>query len=286
MKISNVHGRAVLVTAANEGIDIASASNDRFGPSPAQLYNDWNAFRVWAADASGSAPHVRLDTSDLRSPSPQPRQILGVGLNYRDHAAEAGFDLPDSLPPVFVKFVSSLGSAHSTVTLPAGGNTDWEVELVVVISEEASNVPAEKAWDFVAGVTVGQDLSERISQTTGPAPQFSLGKSFPGFAPVGPWLVTTDELADRDDLALGCSVNGETMQHARTSLLLFPVTALISRITNRITLYPGDMIFTGTPSGVGMARKPQRFLQPGDVLESWIEGIGEIRQTFVATQEA
>ncbi|MGW3149521.1 fumarylacetoacetate hydrolase family protein [Streptomyces sp. NPDC001177] len=225
---------------------------------------------------------MHFSATDLGCPSPAPRQIIAVGLNYREHAAESGFAVPDGLPPVFTKFVSSLTGPDTTVTLPPNGHTDWEVELVVIIGHEARHVGEGDAWSTVAGVTVGQDLSERISQLQGPAPQFSIGKSFGGFAPVGPWLVTPDELLDCDDLALGCSVNGETVQEARTSELIFPVSELIARLSRTITLFPGDLIFTGTPAGVGQGRSPQRFLQPGDVLESWIVGVGNLRQRFVA----
>jgi 2-keto-4-pentenoate hydratase/2-oxohepta-3-ene-1,7-dioic acid hydratase in catechol pathway len=186
------------------------------------------------------------------------------------------------LPPTFTKFVSSMSGPDSVVTLPPGGNTDWEVELVVVIGRTAQHVAEANAWDYVAGLSVGQDISERITQTAGPAPQFSLGKSFPGFAPVGPWLVTPDSVPDKDDLALGCSIDGEKVQDGHTSDLIFPVSSLIAKLSRIITLHPGDLIFTGTPSGVGLGRSPQRFLQDGQRLDSWIEGIGEVHQTFVA----
>jgi len=153
---------------------------------------------------------------------------------------------------------------------------------VVVIGEQAKNVPAESAWQYVAGVTVGQDISERISQLAGPAPQFSLGKSFPGFTPMGPWLVTVDELEDPDNLELGCKLGDEIVQLGRTNKLIYSVPRLIEALSEVVTLFPGDIIFTGTPEGVGFGRKPQRFVQDGEVLTSWIEGVGEIEQVFVA----
>ena len=280
MRLANVRDRAVLVTAPGEGIDVSNASGGVFGPSPQSVLDDWATFSAWAAKLQVGDADVSFTPDDLGAPSPGPAQILGIGLNYRDHAEEAGFDVPDVMPPVFVKFRSSLSGPQTTVELPPGGHTDWEVELVVVIGHEATRVRRAEAWDVVAGLCVGQDLSERITQLAGPAPQFSLGKSYPGFAPVGPWLVTPDEFEERDDLALGCSVNGEVMQDARSSQLLFSVAALIEQITAAITLYPGDLIFTGTPDGIGSGREPQRFLRPGDILDSWIEGIGSLRQTF------
>jgi 2-keto-4-pentenoate hydratase/2-oxohepta-3-ene-1,7-dioic acid hydratase in catechol pathway len=163
---------------------------------------------------------------------------------------------------------------------------DWEVELVAVIGREASGVSEDAAWSHIAGFTVGQDLSERVSQMHGGAPQFSLAKSFPGFAPMGPALVTVDELADPADLSIVCRLNGEEVQTARTTDMVFSVPELVARLSRVVTLLPGDVIFTGTPPGVGFGRSPQRFLSDGDVLESSIEGVGEMRHTFVASRDA
>jgi 2-keto-4-pentenoate hydratase/2-oxohepta-3-ene-1,7-dioic acid hydratase in catechol pathway len=138
-----------------------------------------------------------------------------------------------------------------------------------------------RAWDHVAGITVGQDLSERVSQYRGPAPQFGLAKSFPGFSPMGPALVTADELDNPDDLGLGCEVNGEEMQRSRTAEMIFSVSDLVAYLSGVVTLYPGDVIYTGTPPGVGKGRTPPRFLHPGDELHSWIEGVGDLNQRFV-----
>ena len=168
------------------------------------------------------------------------------------------------------------------MVLPEGGRTDWEVELVAIIGKQARHVTEADAWDHVAGLAVGQDLSERITQLQGPAPQFGLGKSFPRFGPIGPWLVTPDEVPNPDDLELGCSINGEQMQKGRTSDMIFTVAALIAKLSAILTLLPGDVIFTGTPAGVGHGRAPQRYLQDGDELVSWISGIGELRQKFVS----
>jgi 2-keto-4-pentenoate hydratase/2-oxohepta-3-ene-1,7-dioic acid hydratase in catechol pathway len=265
-------------------VDVEKASEGRFGPDPQAVYQDWDAFRAWENGVdlgSSSITVTKFDPADLGAPAPVPAQVFGIGLNYRAHAAESGLAAPDGLPPVFTKFRSALSGPVSTVTLPEGGHTDWEVELVVVIGRRAERVLAADAWSHVAGLTVGQDLSERIGQLAGPAPQFSLAKSHPGFAPTGPWLVTADELADPDDLELSCAIDGETVQHARTSDLIFSVPALIEGLSRVIPLLAGDVIFTGTPSGVGMGRTPQRFLRHGEELVSGITGIGELRQRFV-----
>lgn len=282
MRIANVDGRAVLLTTESTGFDIATVSDGKFGPSLESIFREWSAFRAWAESEQVTGQAVSFTPEQLGSPSPAPRQVVAIGLNYSEHAAESGFEAPTSLPPTFTKFVSSMTGPNTSVSLPPNGNTDWEVELVAVMGRTARHVSSDEAWHYVAGVTIGQDISERVSQLVGPAPQFSMGKSFPGFAPVGPWLVTTEELNDRDDLALGCAVNGETVQDGRTRDLIFPVPHLIAELSGTITLYPGDLIFTGTPAGVGVGRSPQRFLQDGDELVSWIEGIGQMKQTFHA----
>jgi len=284
MKLANLDGRAALITPAGRAVDVHKASDGRFGPEPAGLYADWAAFAGWAASAwLDESDAVDLDPADLGAPSPEPRQILAIGLNYTAHASESGFDAPSGLPPVFPKFVSSLTGPVTEVVLPEGGNTDWEVEVVAVIGRTASQVSEADAWDHVAGVTAGQDLSERVTQLSGPAPQFGLGKSFPGFTPTGPWLVTPDELPDRDDLGLRCELDGETVQDGRTSNLIVPVARLVAELSRVITLYPGDLVFTGTPAGVGLGRDPQRFVAAGQTLVSTVEGVGELRQTFVAS---
>jgi 2,4-didehydro-3-deoxy-L-rhamnonate hydrolase len=190
--------------------------------------------------------------------------------------------VPQELPPVFTKYISSISGPVSRVRLPEGGHTDWEVELVVVIGRRAEEVAEDEAWEHVAGLCVGQDISERITQMQSSAPQFGLGKSFPGFAPMGPWLVTSEEFVNPDDLELGCSIDGEEVQKGRTGDLIFSVPALISKLSAVLPLLPGDVIFTGTPAGVGLGRTPQRFLADGEELISYVEGIGELHQTFYA----
>jgi 2-keto-4-pentenoate hydratase/2-oxohepta-3-ene-1,7-dioic acid hydratase in catechol pathway len=209
---------------------------------------------------------------------PSPRQVFAIGLNYRSHAEESGAAVPD-VPVTFTKFPASLAGPFDDVEI-VGDTTDWEVELVAVIGHHADRVDVTEAWSVVAGLTVGQDISDRHLQFAAGG-QFSLGKSRRGYGPVGPWIVTPDELADPDDLVIGCAVDGEKVQEARTSELIFAVPRLVSELSAVLPLLPGDLIFTGTPSGVGVARQPPRFLRPGQVLESWIEGIGTIRNRCV-----
>ncbi|NUP03977.1 MAG: fumarylacetoacetate hydrolase family protein [Nonomuraea sp.] len=286
MRIANLSGRLVIVTGdpgAEIAYDVEKNSHGRFGARPQAVYDDWDEFVGWAAGATlagGSA----VDPAELGSPAPEPRQVLAIGLNYRDHAAESGFDAPTGEPPVFTKFPSCVTGPQGAITLPAGGHVDWEVELVAVIGRRAYQVTAEDALSHVAGYAVGQDLSERVLQMAAQPPQFSMGKSLPGFGPVGPWLVTLDELDDPNDLELSCDVNGEQMQHSRTGNLIYSVPALVARLSASIPLLPGDVVFTGTPAGVGLGRSPQRWLAAGDVLTSRIQGIGEMRHTFVQAE--
>ena len=283
MRIANLRGRLSLVTTdGRRALDVNQASDGRFSPEPQQVYGQWREFLSWATAVD--LTHARPFSPDaLGAPAPAPRQVFAIGLNYRAHATESNFDVPDEPTVMFTKWPSCITGPVTTVELPEGGHTDWEVELVVVMGSRAYRIAEQQSWDHVAGLTVGQDLSERITQSSGPSPQFSLGKSLPGFGPTGPWLVTSDELQDCDDLELGCSVNGEQMQKGRTSDLVFSVPDLISRLSQKLPLLPGDVVFTGTPAGVGLGRTPQRFLAPGDELVSYISGIGELHQRFAAT---
>jgi 2-keto-4-pentenoate hydratase/2-oxohepta-3-ene-1,7-dioic acid hydratase in catechol pathway len=220
-----------------------------------------------------------LDMAALGAPSPSPRQVFAIGLNYASHAAESGRDVP-TVPAVFTKFPASLTGPFDPIVL-SGGMVDWEVELVVVIGRACDRVVAADAWDHVAGLTVGQDVSDRHVQFAAGG-QFSLGKSYRSYGPTGPWLVTTDELGDPSDLGLRCSIDGEVVQDGRTGDMVLGVPRLIAELSAVVPLLPGDLIFTGTPAGVGVGRTPPRFLQAGEVVESWIEGIGTMRNEVVA----
>jgi 2-keto-4-pentenoate hydratase/2-oxohepta-3-ene-1,7-dioic acid hydratase in catechol pathway len=278
MRVVNADHRLALVVDGTV-VDVERASRGQFTAEVQGIYERWDEFRDWAGGAAarrGSGP--RLSDARLSAPVPSPRQVFAIGLNYREHAEEGGLGLPDT-PMVFTKFPSSITGPYEEIELPAG-SVDYEAELVVVIGRRARHVDRARAWDHVAGLTVGQDLSERQLQIKPPAPQYSLAKSFPGFGPIGPALVTPDELADADDLEIGCLVNGEQLQKARTSDLIFSVPVLVEYLSGVLPLLPGDLIFTGTPSGVGFVREPQRLLGPGDQLVTYIEGIGEMSHCF------
>ena len=278
MRIANVDGRLTIVTEAG-GIDVERASGGRFAADPASVYDRWAEFREWAATGGADAPAAPFDEVLLGAPSPRPAQVFAIGLNYGAHAIEAGYDVPE-VPITFTKFPTCITGPHGELPIP-GDAVDWEVELVAVVGRRGRHVAPADAWRHIAGLTVGQDYSERRVQTLGQSPQFSLGKSFPGFGPTGPWLVTTDEFEDVDDIGLECRVNGELMQSGRTRDMIMSVPGLVSRLSSVCTLLPGDLIFTGTPEGVGSGRTPPVYLRPGDEVVSTIERIGAIRQLCV-----
>jgi 2-keto-4-pentenoate hydratase/2-oxohepta-3-ene-1,7-dioic acid hydratase in catechol pathway len=282
MLLGNLEGRLVVAAAAGGAIDVDRASSGRFGTDPQSVFAVWDDFVAWASDVSHMAAEP-CDESRLGPPVPRPRQVFAVALNYPEHAGEAGFEAPEA-PLIFTKFPTCLVGASATVALPSP-MVDWEVEAVVAIGREAREVSTAAAWDHVAGVTVGQDLSARDVQRIGPAPQFSLGKSFPGFGPLGPWLATPDEFEDRDAIGLECRLNGETVQRGTTAEMIFQIPELIAYVSGICPLLPGDLLFTGTPAGVGARRDPPRFLRPGDELVSRVDGVGEIVQRFVAGPE-
>jgi 2-keto-4-pentenoate hydratase/2-oxohepta-3-ene-1,7-dioic acid hydratase in catechol pathway len=278
VRLANLADRIVLVRDAR-AVDVQEASGGRLPSDPAAAFDRWDEVLASVPEiARGEARP--FDPAALGPPSPRPRQVFALALNYAPHATEAGYTPPD-WPLVFTKFPASITGPFRTVALPSA-RVDWEAELVVVIGRRAERVAEADAWHHVAGLTVGQDLSEREVQMRGTPPQFSLAKSYPGFGPTGPWLVTPDEFDDRDDVELTCRLNGEQVQLARTKEMIFSVPRTLAILSGVCPLLPGDLIFTGTPAGVGQRRTPPRFLRAGDELVTAVEGIGEIRQTFLA----
>jgi 2-keto-4-pentenoate hydratase/2-oxohepta-3-ene-1,7-dioic acid hydratase in catechol pathway len=278
MRFSTVGNRLMLVRDQRDGriaLDVEKAGG--LPADPIAALERFDELTTWAAGADWAAA-VPVRDAGLGAPVPHPRQVFAVALNYRPHAAEAGFQAPDE-PLIFTKFPSCITGPVAEVTLPPG-KPDWEIEVVAVIGRGGHRIPRAAGWDAVAGLTVGQDLSERASQLRGTPAQFSLAKSFPGFGPTGPVAVSPNEFADRDDIGFECRLGDEVVQHGRTGQLIFPIDDLVARISAVCRLLPGDLIFTGTPAGVGNRRTPPRYLQPGEVLTSRVEGIGEIRQTF------
>lgn len=282
MRIVNHGGRLGLATE-DRWVDVETASAGRFSADVQAIFPRWEEFVAWAQTVDASTG-TAIDRGSLEAPVPRPPQVFAVGLNYRAHAAESGLDLPDA-PFVFTKFPASVTGPYARIELPSE-SVDFEAELVAVIGTEARNVPAAAAWRHIAGLTIGQDLSDRALQLSGPAPQqFSLGKSRAGFTPIGPALVTVDEFDDPNDLELSCTLSGEEMQKTRTGDMIFPVAQIVEYLSAILPLLPGDLIFTGTPSGIGWARDPQRFLGPDDELVTRVERIGEMRHHFTSNHQ-
>lgn len=232
--------------------------------------DDLVSYLAGAAEVQG--PPVPVADLELLAPIPTPGKIICVGLNYRDHAAETGKPVPTE-PVLFAKFANSVVADGATVAIPElTGEADWEAELGVVIGRTASRVSEAEALDHVAGYVCMNDLSARDLQRRGG--QWTRGKAIDGFLPMGPMLVTTDEVPDPQALAIRCTVNGDVVQDSTTAQMVFGVAELVSTISQTLTLEPGDCIATGTPPGVGMAMKPPRFLADGDVVTVEIEGLG------------
>lgn len=208
-------------------------------------------------------------------------KFICIGLNFSDHAAETGATVPPE-PVIFMKATSAIVGPNDDVRIPRGSEkTDWEVELGVVIGKTAKYVSEADALDYVAGYCVSHDVSERAFQTER-AGQWTKGKSCDTFGPIGPWLVTKDEIENPQNLGMWLKVNGETMQNGSSKTMVYGVANVVSYLSQFMSLHPGDVISTGTPPGVGLGMKPQRFLKVGDVVELGIEGLGTQKQTFIA----
>ena len=276
LRVANLDGRATLLLAQG-AVDLARASDGRISADPGRMLDHLDEIEALAARDHLDAHEftVAEGMHRLGPPVPNPSQVFAVGLNYRSHGAETGMALPVQ-PMVFTKFPSAIAAPAATVALPSD-TVDWEVELVAVVGTPGRNIQADQAWGHIAALCVGQDLSERTSQLADVPPQFSLAKSFENFAPIGPWLTTVGEIASTPDLEIRCDLDGEVVQLARTSEMLFDIPEIVEFISARCELRVGDLIFTGTPEGVGFSRNPARYLESGSLLRSQIEGLGELR---------
>ena len=281
MRFANLNHRGVLVIA-DRAIDIETASNGRFGSDPA-VYADLANHAALADLAAAADPDdwPDVDPARLGAPVPNPPKGLGVGLNYRTHAAESGRELPTE-PHLFGKTNNCVCGPFDDVIAPAGRHEiDYEAEVVIVFGRSCKGATEANAWSYLAGVMCGQDISDRGEQFRPPIKQFTIAKSYDTFGPTGPYLVTPDEFADRNALDLKGVVSGEVMQQTNTSDLIFGVPALVVWLSRYMTFGPGDLVWTGTPGGVGEARTPQRFLRDGDIIETTVSGIGTMRNRVV-----
>lgn len=273
MKLANLAGRPVLVRD-DLALDIADASKGAIEPrlevlSDLSLHDELRALTERAEEA---------DWKPFEQPGlgrvAKPYKAIGVALNYRAHAEESNLPVPDE-PSVFAKFASSVvGPYDSVVVEPQYDKVDYEAELVVVMGKTGKNISAADAWSYVAGVTAGQDISDRKEQWRKPINQFTLPKSYDTFSPIGPYLVTVDEFEDPDDIEVAGWVDDLEVQRGRTSDLIFSVPELIAWLSKRVTFEPGDLIFTGTPAGCGVRRTPRLYLSEGKVLRTEVTGVG------------
>ena len=273
----NQSGRAGLVVDGKV-VDLEQASGGVIPHDPMQALARWDEVRALRVAAPAGAP--AYDEAQLGPPVPRPSKVFGVGLNYRAHAEEAGLELPP-VPMIFTKFPNCICGPRADVVM-TGERVDYEVELVVVMGRQARNLDAADVREHLAGYTVGQDISDRAMQFTGKPPQFSMGKSVDTFGPIGPAIVSLDAFEDPDDLPLRCEVAGELRQEDRTTGMIFSVTDLVVYLSRYCTLEPGDLIFSGTPAGVGSLRTPRAYLEAGQEIVSSIEGIGTLRNHCVS----
>lgn len=278
--LANHAGRAILVDGDHYH-DIERLSDARLGSDPMSVLHHLAELDELAAGLGGREPDGVIDPALLGPPVPRPQKVFGIGLNYVDHASESKMDVPDN-PLVFTKFPSCLVGATADVELRSEG-CDYEGELVVVIGTGGKDIAAADAWNHVAGYTAGQDISDRIAQFAAKPPHFDLGKSFDTFGPIGPVLRPLGSFDDKTDVQIITRVNGEERQNGSTRDLIFDIPKLIEYLSHITTLVTGDLIFTGTPSGIGAST--MTFLQDGDEIVTEIAGIGTLTNRCVRVSD-
>ena len=271
-KLANIEGRAALVEGENY-YDLETISNGKFNNDTSNALTNLVGLSELSEDLSKSEPTGLLHDVKIDAPISAPKNCYAVGLNYRNHAEEAGMDIP-SVPMVFTKHTTCLVGPNSTIEMRSD-HVDYEAELVVVIGHPGKDILKDNAWNHVAGLCVGQDISDRTVQFSSKPPQFNLGKSFDTFGPMGPYLVSPDSLQNKESLQIECKVNQEVRQKDNTNDLIFDIPSIISYLSEIVTLNTGDVIFTGTPGGVGVMEG--KFLKDGDVLRTSIEGLGTLK---------
>jgi 2-keto-4-pentenoate hydratase/2-oxohepta-3-ene-1,7-dioic acid hydratase in catechol pathway len=272
----------------NEGFRVGIVDGDRimdsgFAGTMTEFIQHWPERRTHVTSGLGLGEPRPLESVRLGPPVARPGKIFAIGLNYADHAAESNLEVPAD-QVWFTKAQTSINGPYDPIQIARGApKVDYEVELVVVIGRRGKHIPAEKAAEYVFGYCVGNDVTERAWQLR--TAQWSLGKSFDTHAPIGPWITTAEEVGDPHALGIRCWVNGELRQDSNTAHLVFDVWDQIAHLSRAMTLEPGDLIFTGTPAGVGVAMKPRRFLQPGDIVRCEIDRLGWIEGTMQAEEE-
>ena len=279
-KLGTVGGKAVLIKD-DHYFDVASLSNGAISSDSVEALKLQSELSELYDTLSGENATGNLSEIELGNPVPKSPNCYAVGLNYRKHAEESGMDIPE-VPMIFTKHTSCFVGPKANVEMRSD-YVDWEVELVVVIGKEGKNISKENALEHVAGLCVGQDISDRPTQFATTPAMFNLGKSFDTYGPMGPALVSLDLLENCENLDIECKLNGETVQKSNTSDLIFNVSSIISYLSEIVSLNIGDTIWTGTPSGVGIASG--KFLKDGDVLTSSIEGLGSMENKCVRVSD-
>jgi 2-keto-4-pentenoate hydratase/2-oxohepta-3-ene-1,7-dioic acid hydratase in catechol pathway len=275
-------GSRAAVVEGHAYVDL-HATNPSLSVNMRELLGGGPAALSKALEAARSPDAVRIDAAHVKlsPPIPDPPKIICLGLNYRDHAIESGATIPKE-PILFSKYATALIADGDTIVLPpVSREVDYEAELVIVVGRRGRNIRPQEAMSFVAGYTIGHDVSARDWQLKKEGKQWMVGKTFDTFAPTGPVIVTPDELTDPHRLPIRLRLNSQTMQDSNTSQMIFDVPSILAYLSQVFTLEPGDLIFTGTPPGVGFARKPPVFLKAGDVVEVEIEGIGVLRNPVI-----
>ncbi|MBA3067750.1 MAG: fumarylacetoacetate hydrolase family protein [Hyphomonas sp.] len=249
-----------------------------FAGSMIDLIAQWSDQRTSLQRLADAGTGQPLSSVKLHAPVERPGKIWAIGLNYADHVAESKMETPTK-QLWFTKALTSINGPYDPILIAKGGTfVDYEVELVAIIGKRGKHIPADKAADHIFGYCVGNDVTERMWQHSGP--QWSLGKSFDTHAPIGPWITTADEIADPHTLNISCSVNGQTRQSSNTKHLIFNIWQQIEHLSGAMTLEPGDVIFTGTPGGIGAAMDPRQFLREGDVVRCEVDRLGVIEGTL------
>ncbi len=278
--LANVAGRAALVSNGKY-YDLETISAGTLGSDPMAALSALDQLSELASGLAHKQPTGTLEGADLGSPAPAPRNSFGIGLNYKAHAEESSMDLPTS-PLVFTKFPSCIVGPNDNIELRSEC-VDYEGEIVVVIGPGGKDIDESAAWNYVAGLSAGQDFSDRPVQMASKPPHFALGKSFDTFGPIGPTLVSIDQFEDLDNISISCSINGELRQQSTTGSLIFSIPKLISYLSRITTLQTGDVIFSGTPEGVGMMQG--KLLKDGDVVTTTVDLVGTMTNKCVRVSD-
>ena len=275
-RLANIEGRAALVSG-DAYYDLEDISNGDFSGDPMQALERLSELSVLGAQLDNFEPSGQLADVELGPPVPNPKNCYAVGLNYRNHAEESNMDIPP-VPMVFTKHTSCISGPTANIEMRSD-YVDYEAELVAVIGKPGKDIARDDAWQHVAGLCVGQDISDRPMQFSAAPPQFNLGKSFDTFGPIGPVLTSLDSLDDYHSMEIQCDVSGELRQKDNVDDLIFDIPFIISYLSEIVTLNTGDVIFTGTPAGVGVI--DGKYLRDGEILTTSIAGLGTLRNRCV-----